>query len=383
MIIIKFFALLCFTVLMWEVIIRFYYRIKKKSVSFSITNHTLLDNNFDVPDCYTDETWFEQYMVEAKKIFRHMAWEPYVYWRAKSFHSQYINIHADGHRKTWNKVNQGKELFTVYMFGGSTVWGWGARDEYTIPSWVSKMLNQKLPTNYNISVVNCGQLGYVSTQEVFSLIKQLKTGSSPSFVVFYDGLNDIFSAYQSGIAGLPQNELDRKQVFEKSGLNLRTRLIQKKSYLYQLVNARMDSQEIDQSIENYFKIKQLAQEVSGIYFKNIEIISALADHFMFDHLNYWQPILFTKKTPSHFEQGLLEHHQFWKPLADEVAVCMARSRIETNCFFNINHLLDDQERTLFIDPWHLSETGNEIVARRISEDILASVNVRMSNCELV
>ena len=71
------------------------------------------------------------------------------------------------------------------MFGGSTMWGAGARDDYTIPSFLSKMLTQAFPGR--IRVVNYGRSGFVSTQERILLFQALQHGCRPQIAIFYPG----------------------------------------------------------------------------------------------------------------------------------------------------------------------------------------------------
>ena len=71
------------------------------------------------------------------------------------------------------------------MFGGSACWGYGARDDYTMPSELSRRLNAATP---HFHVYNYGEPGYTFTQGVLSLITRLQAGARPDYVIFYDGL---------------------------------------------------------------------------------------------------------------------------------------------------------------------------------------------------
>ena len=50
----------------------------------------------------------------------------------------------------------------IFAFGGSTMWGEGSRDDYTIPSWLQRFIYQ---TPYRVRITNFGEDAYVSTQE--------------------------------------------------------------------------------------------------------------------------------------------------------------------------------------------------------------------------
>ena len=77
------------------------------------------------------------------------------------------------------------------MFGGSTAWGEGAPDDETIPSHLARLMNV---WGVDTTVKNLGERGYVSTQEVVFLYRELQAGRRPDVVVFYDGINDAAAA---------------------------------------------------------------------------------------------------------------------------------------------------------------------------------------------
>ena len=64
-----------------------------------------------------------------------------------------------------------------------------------------------------VEVRNLSELGYVSTQEVIGLYRELQEGYRPDVVIFYDGVNDTTSAVLSGQAGVTTNEINRHDEF--------------------------------------------------------------------------------------------------------------------------------------------------------------------------
>src|SRR5262249_36325300 len=144
-------------------------------------------------------------------------WRPYVYWRRIPYRSDYINIDADGLRVTAYVPPVGPERLTetVFMFGGSTMWGLGTADEATIPSLVSKEVNGNR-SGIRYDVVNFGQYAYVSTQGLIEMVLQLQRGRIPDVVVFADGVNDTFGAFQLGVPGVPYEEFRREREFNLS-----------------------------------------------------------------------------------------------------------------------------------------------------------------------
>ena len=97
------------------------------------------------------------------------------------------------------------------MLGGSSLWGFGARDNETIPSLLARDLDQR---GWRVDLKNLSEIGYVSTQELIALFRELQAGYRPDVVIFYDGVNDTTAALLlEGEAGLTTNEVNRRQEF--------------------------------------------------------------------------------------------------------------------------------------------------------------------------
>jgi len=160
-----------------------------------------------------DRTWFGPYWKEFNKsTYSSVESVSYSNWHRYPFEGKYINVDKNGRRATWNQdPKDAPGLIRIALFGGSALWGTGARDGFTIPSYISKMLAEKYPHRFN--VVNYGQDGYVNTQEVITLLREIQKDSVPDIVVFYDGYNESFTAFQTGAAGFPMNEDNRIREF--------------------------------------------------------------------------------------------------------------------------------------------------------------------------
>ncbi|MBX3287562.1 MAG: SGNH/GDSL hydrolase family protein, partial [Actinobacteria bacterium] len=105
--------------------------------------------------------------------------------------SPYLNI-VDGHRVTWSPPAPGGcSPPEVWMFGGSTMFGEGQRDEYTVPSWLARTA---WADGVALHVTNFGQLGDPLWIEVRRLEEALgTTDDRPDLVVFYDGANEVIT----------------------------------------------------------------------------------------------------------------------------------------------------------------------------------------------
>ena len=92
----------------------------------------------------------------------------------------------------------GPTSFKLSVLGGSTVWGTGSADWNTLPAHLQTEL-QRVSAR-PVCVVNFGESAYVLTQSVLQLLLQLQAGNVPDLVIWYEGYNDAYSAYQKGWA---------------------------------------------------------------------------------------------------------------------------------------------------------------------------------------
>ena len=119
---------------------------------------------------------------------------PFLTWTGKPLQGQYINVDGHGRRVNWNPSTQNADTKIIWMFGGSTTWGYGARDEKTIPSELSRKLAN---TGHRFHVVNFGERGYTLAQNINRLVLELRAGRRPDYALFYEGVDDIFVAYEN------------------------------------------------------------------------------------------------------------------------------------------------------------------------------------------
>ncbi len=316
--------------------------------------------------------WVEEYLRELRDALQE-EWHSYVYWRSKPYHGRYINIDEEGIRRTWNSsMSPSRNQLRIFMFGGSTMWGYGARDDFTIPSLVSKKLNSQ--SARAAWVVNLGETGYVSTQEVITLMLELRRGNVPDIAVFYDGVNDAWAAFQSGVAGIPQNEINRVVEFNlRDQLNWRGGFVEKLA-LYRLSRiARPFGDPLSRvSASGHFVSPSLANAVVDAYLGNVRLVNALAREFGFRAVFFWQPTIYSKNYLSDSEEG-------WRVPSSErivrrVPIFADEHRIFNEAFrqkmkagkfdnvYDLSRLFADDARTIFIDRFHVSEPGNDRIA---------------------
>ncbi len=321
-----------------------------------------------------DESWGADYSREFAESYR-AKWQPYVYWRREPYRGKYINVDAAGFRQTWNQTPAPSPgQLRIFMFGGSTMWGTGARDDFTIPSLVSKKLAGRTPSG--VWVRNFGETGYVSTQEVVALILELQRGDVPDVAVFYDGVNDAWAAYQSGTAGIPQNESHRVTEFNSlDRLNLRHGFVEQLA-LYRIARSVVRARGGAAARGAGGLATQampLAKATVDVYLHNIGIVDALANRYRFRAVFFWQPTLYSKRALSAREQQILVRALRQYPgvrafLGDVDEAFRERTSAGASTrVHDLSGIFNSDAETVFRDQFHLFEAGDDRVAGAITE----------------
>ena len=334
-----------------------------------------IDKRLSLPS-YMDKDW-------AKDVFREnseIVWEfdQYLGFVSKEYHGKYFNIDSLGMRRTWNPSDSDSSgAKTVFMFGGSTMFGWSIRDDYTIASSVSRLLNEK---EDDYLVYNYGQSGYIFMQEIMKLMLLLREGHRPDYVLFYDGINDVYAAYQSGRVGTIQNvDHIKKKLKQVQPTPLQHFILAVKGTvtnhcmiyrsLKKVPSMFVKEPEFKEVAAGYDpdRLGAFAKDISDHYAQSMDLLGKLSEAYGFKYICFWQPVIYT-------EQKLFpeESDPYYNPrLKDKSLKAIYMDIIslleakEMDSFYNIYDALSDRTGQVYSDMFHLSEEGNEIVAAKI------------------
>jgi hypothetical protein len=332
---------------------------------------------------YGGATWPVQHYLEIESLQER--WEPYAYFRPKPMHGLTITIGDDGLRKTWQPTppapgGPDPRPFKILMLGGSSLWGFGARDDETIPSLLARDLARR---KWAVQVRNLAEIGYVNTQEVVALIRELQAGYRPDIVIFYDGVNDTTSALLEREAGLTTNESNRRREFNLlqspsrlAGALLGNLIKESGSYRFaQSVRNRLSrgDGESGRALDAATR-DRLAREVVGRFQTNSEIVKVLGREFEFLPLFYWQPVIFTKTSMVPFEREEAARYAWTEPMFRDV-LWEARASPSDLDFHDLSGIFDDSRELVFIDYCHTTESANARIAMAMAENVAALLPV--------
>jgi len=259
---------------------------------------------------------------------------------------------------------------SVWVFGGSTVYGTGVPDWATLPSYLSHSLNQK--SGACVVVTNFGDEGYATTQELVLLIEQLKRGGKPDIVIFYDGFNDAHLGMESTDPWSTHYGLEvikpRAEGSFRGRLDFVSRL-----FTVRIINAIFHlfwrSKRLN---DNDWRARAIA--VLDNYQANQDIALALAQRYHFGFYEFWQPMLFYGNKPLvSFERQLTELDWSRKSRFDPRPVIIAYQEAERRAskasFVYLGHVFDSIPDPVYTDEAHLGPHGNELVANAIASYI--------------
>lgn len=318
--------------------------------------------------------WAAEYQSEfrcSERAARH----PYLHWRRLPFTGRQINIDDQGLRHTVQKdLAHDQPVIRISLFGGSTMWGSGARDVGTIPSQLASLLQAE---GVNCQIINYGESGYVSYQSLLTLVHELRDGQRPDVVVFYDGVNDTYSAYQNLTAGLPQNESKRDLGFQlaqqaEAGTLLRSAVGCRVVVLNALPGLVRLAQRTNQGIKLHEQrflplAESLATDVVRQYRSTIDVVRALSRQYGFRAVFVWQPLLHGKQHLAPIEQEIADGEtypqEFFRRVYDLIQ--QDRSLQDSTDFVDLAGVFADEPTQTYIDWCHLNEFGNRMIAQRL------------------
>ncbi|MCS6836703.1 MAG: SGNH/GDSL hydrolase family protein [Anaerolineae bacterium] len=299
--------------------------------------------------------WIEQSQTRVR-------WLPYSYWVVDAFQGQHIRVSAEGLRHTVQPANADPQARPLAFFGGSTMWGEGARDPYTIPSQVAALLSE---AGRPLPVINYGQTGYVLMQDCLLFQAQLLQGRAPRLAVFYGGFNDLLAAYGSGAVGVTMQESERLSDSEAG------RLLRGGQPLLRPLHLPLDTFNLSLVAQTNSSAEAIVERWWAI----TELLRALCAAYEVRCLFVWQPSIAFKQRLSDYEQAVVERMDadmpgFRQRYLEADALLRARYGRADDLLI-LSNLFADTADSIFFDLIHITEQGNLAVAQALLPRLLA------------
>ncbi len=329
---------------------------------------------------YQTQDWSKDYWREYHAAWdnRQLPFEPYLIWRNQPFKGKALNIDAEGLRVTPGAECM-SDSYKVFTFGGSTMWGTGVPDWGTIPAFLQSNLAERM--DRPVCVVNYAEQAWVSTQSVIQLMLALRAGNVPDLVIFYDGNNDVFAAYQSGLAGAPQNLNSLAARFEDRPETPPLITLISKTRIYKFLQ-RLALGKDTETIPTYetkgVDADALAAGISQAYLGNYEIVQRLASAYGFEAHLFWQTTLLAAEKPLTEEENGIKNvaisvYPGYVELFDATTGQVLAAIPQHPNLHDLTDIFNDQSDLIFIDPFHVTIEGNQIITAEMLKSILGKV----------
>jgi len=306
-----------------------------------------------------DDPWIDAYWNEHEDS-RYTRWISYVYWRRQPFYGALIHVDSHGFRVT---PPFSAPLHSIWLFGGSTVWGTGNRNTGTLAAQLQAVYQERAP-DLRVRVLNFGESGYVSRQSLGALQSALACDApSADMAIFVDGANDVFAALQQGVAGLPQNEDNRRSEFNSS----RQLAAQLRAWAMRLEGITQLLDLSPTTLVESAQLDRLAGAVADAFVAQVQQATALAQFYDFDLLYAWQPTVFDRSPARGDEAAIVGASIATHVQLQRRARELLRSRwaSSANAAIDLGNVFDGDDKALFFDFVHLSERGQRLLAERL------------------
>lgn len=311
-------------------------------------------------------------------------YRPYVGWSRSPFEGTLVNINEDGDRVT--RYNSARDdSLQMWVFGGSAVWGLGAPDNETIPSYLATLLNDEW--RVDTTVRNLGESAFVSTQEVARLILELQRGKRPDVVVIYSGVNDAYAGtYSPGVPGaIHQQDQISSRVEGRDiwGNWIRSLgLFRAADFALRKVGFASNAALSEANAVEDLELQKRALETANIWLQNYQVVSALAKTYGFDVILALKPNLFVPGKPlQSYESEILQRTEQSQPVFAEgtrLVYAAIQDRLDSKDFeqiYDLTGAFNDIPSSLYVDEIHVIGRGN----RRLAELLFATLQTHL--CE--
>ncbi len=305
---------------------------------------------------------------------------PYVEWRRLPYPGRFINIDRAGLRRTLHSYCDDPKAPVIWIFGDSVTWGTGVTDADTIPSQLAAQYEQ---AGQKACVVNYGEAGRVSTQEVLEFLLALKHADrKPKVVVFYDGVDHIDGPLEGAPVDRPlayqrlQHLIEDSQRVDKSGLWFLTK-----------TNTARALQQISEKIsERVYKLEaerksrngsprypaSAARDLLSIYQQNMQLVDAVSQQYGFQPFFFWYPTRITSPKPLTKEEQIPRGEELSEETHVRREVYASFRTIHRADFFDLGDMFASETERLYLDDSHLTSKGCFLSAQHIFDILQAS-----------
>ena len=302
-------------------------------------------------------------------------WSPYEHWVTRpNLRSRFFRTNALGFRGPETTARKPSGRLRIVVLGGSSAWGLGCTaDERTVPGRLQTLLREKYPGR-DLEVINAGQFGFNSTQELI-YYHRLIAPMSPDLVLLLDGYNDVLADTMNSTSGWPLNagllQSRYQESFRPQQLGRDLIAFLRQSRFLDLTSRKL-SELLASTRHSSVTPTVPPTATAASYVRNVVALSRLAAP-----ATVWialQPVpAYTRKPLAPEEARILEEKEktvqgYTERVATTYRAMEAEMRAAGLHVINLELALGTTPRLMFADECHFGDEAAEGIAIRIVEE---------------
>jgi hypothetical protein len=253
-------------------------------------------------------------------------------------------------------------------------------DADTIPSQLAALYEQ---AGQKACVVNYGEAGRVSTQEVLEFLLALKHADrKPNVVVFYDGVDHI----DEPLEGAPvdrhlayqrfQHLIEDSQRVDKPGLWFltKTNTARALQQISEKISERLYQLEAERKSRNGSPRypASAARDLLSIYEQNMQLVDAVSQQYGFQPFFFWYPTRITGPKPFTREEQMPREEELSEETRVIREVYASLRTTHRAHFFYLGDIFAGETERLYLDDTHLIGKGCFLSAQHIFQELQAA-----------
>jgi hypothetical protein len=287
---------------------------------------------------------------------RALIFEPYTLFRVRALTSRAVNVSEHGYRhgRVADVWPPDPAAANIFVFGGSTAFGYGLPDDRTIPAQLTEQLRARLP-EARPAVYNFATPNHVAIQERIRFEQLLLGGRVPRVAVFIDGFDEFVGPYYAPL-------MMNRYVDATAARSIRQRASQV---------AREVSNRVFRGPAALHETCRLPEPAAVLdqYARNMRLITAASREFAVRPLFVWQPV------PCYRYDGeSADHGGDSAPLLECVregyALMEKRRHDLGDDFLWLADIQQGSTASLYLDPDHYTAEFSAEIAQRIAGHLI-------------
>lgn len=328
---------------------------------------------------YVPRLFTEQFAAESGQ------YDALLGWRLEDTAGRYLNI-VDGERVSRTTTAPGEPI-VVWFFGGSAMYGFGQRDNHTLPSELVRLAEAD---GVALEAHNFGTPAYVNWQAVSLFSRLVTEREAPDLAVFYDGYNDLSMQFVDGPMTEPSHVLARVQQAQleapgasqdpTTGSDVRAWWADHSASvnLYRRLRDRIDGDgpevRLTDAEASAVPAAVDAEAVEGatddLLARGRALASAIGASYGIEVQYWFQPTLYSKgavEGEAYLLDRAANRNPAWAPVIDGLRADFPPEVVD------LADSLDGYPDPIFWDTVHTNETGVQVIARQAWPAVQAAV----------